>query len=281
MRQFLWKGSSGRGYAKVSWQQVCASKKEGGLGIRRVLHLNQALMLKQVRHILQEDEQSIWVQWVLIHRLRIQTMWVYQCSTATWCCKKLIKLSTLLILGLEYRIGDGRKFKLWTDLWHPRGPLIHSFPRGPTITGLPADSLLMTGCIKDSGTGHRQRILTSRKLFRGCRTYFLNNLIQLFGGCIRRYVRFQWLGLGWQRDILWACKKWRGGHLLNAATRAMLASMVYNIWREHNNRCSSDTAASAESVAIKAIEEIRCRIISAEIRPSLQLFILYRIWKIP
>ncbi|KAL0404252.1 UNVERIFIED_CONTAM: putative ribonuclease H protein [Sesamum radiatum] len=136
-------GSSGRGYAKMSWLRICSPKKEGRLGIRRVLHLNQALMLKQVWRILQEDEQSIWVQWVLIHRLRTQTMWVYHSSTATWCWKKLLKLNTLLLPGLEYRIGDGRKFRLWIDLWHPRGPLIRCFPRGPAITGLPADSLLM------------------------------------------------------------------------------------------------------------------------------------------
>ncbi|KAL0277983.1 UNVERIFIED_CONTAM: hypothetical protein Sradi_7307400 [Sesamum radiatum] len=43
---------------------------------------------------------------------------------------------------MEYRVGDGCKFTLWTDLWHPRGPLIHSYPRGPSITGLPADSKL-------------------------------------------------------------------------------------------------------------------------------------------
>ncbi|KAL0378648.1 UNVERIFIED_CONTAM: hypothetical protein Sradi_3170300 [Sesamum radiatum] len=33
-------------------------------------------------------------------------------------------------------------FHLWTDIWHPRGPLSHSFPRGPMVTGLPLDSLL-------------------------------------------------------------------------------------------------------------------------------------------
>ncbi|KAL0444869.1 UNVERIFIED_CONTAM: hypothetical protein Slati_2209600 [Sesamum latifolium] len=144
MRKFLWQGSSGRGYAKVSWLQVCKSKEEGGLGIRRVVHMNQALMLKHLWRILQEDTQSIWVQWILLHRLHNQTIWTYSRSTTSWCWKKLVKLSTLLKAGLDYRIGDGRKFKLWTDLWHPREPLLHSFPRGPTINGLPSDSLLMT-----------------------------------------------------------------------------------------------------------------------------------------
>ncbi|KAL0408444.1 UNVERIFIED_CONTAM: hypothetical protein Sradi_1778800 [Sesamum radiatum] len=70
MRAFLWKGSSGLGYAKVSWVQVCKSKEKGGLGIRSVLHMNQALMLKHVWKILQEDPRSIWVAWVLKYRLR-------------------------------------------------------------------------------------------------------------------------------------------------------------------------------------------------------------------
>ncbi|KAL0285152.1 UNVERIFIED_CONTAM: Retrovirus-related Pol polyprotein from type-2 retrotransposable element R2DM [Sesamum radiatum] len=65
MRAFLWKGSTGSGLAKVSWDHVCKSKEEGGLGLRRVLYMNQALMLKNVWRLLQEDPNSIWVAWVL------------------------------------------------------------------------------------------------------------------------------------------------------------------------------------------------------------------------
>ncbi|KAL0378647.1 UNVERIFIED_CONTAM: hypothetical protein Sradi_3170200 [Sesamum radiatum] len=45
MRLFLWKGSSGSGMAKVSWAQICRPKAEGGLGVRRILLMNQALMI--------------------------------------------------------------------------------------------------------------------------------------------------------------------------------------------------------------------------------------------
>ncbi|KAL0444985.1 UNVERIFIED_CONTAM: hypothetical protein Slati_2221200 [Sesamum latifolium] len=105
MRAFLWKGSSGTGYAKVSWVQVCKSKEEGGLGIRRVLHMNQALMLKHVWRILQEDPRSIWVAWVLRHRLQNQTIWTYNSASASWRWRKLIKISLLLKDGLEYRVA--------------------------------------------------------------------------------------------------------------------------------------------------------------------------------
>ncbi|KAL0295048.1 UNVERIFIED_CONTAM: hypothetical protein Sradi_6854600 [Sesamum radiatum] len=137
MRRFLWRGSSMNGYAKVSWDQVCKSKQEGGLGIQRVLHLNQALLCKQVWRLLQED-RSIWVEWVLRHRLQKQSLWTSKTTTAPWCWKQMIKISHLLKPGLDYRVGDGSKFKLWLDVWHEKGPLIHHYPRGPLATGLPS-----------------------------------------------------------------------------------------------------------------------------------------------
>ncbi|KAL0284387.1 UNVERIFIED_CONTAM: hypothetical protein Sradi_7200500 [Sesamum radiatum] len=37
LRSFLWQGSTGKGYAKVAWDQLCKPKTEGGLGIRNLL----------------------------------------------------------------------------------------------------------------------------------------------------------------------------------------------------------------------------------------------------
>ncbi|KAL0289916.1 UNVERIFIED_CONTAM: Retrovirus-related Pol polyprotein from type-2 retrotransposable element R2DM [Sesamum radiatum] len=102
MRSFLWKGASGSGAAKVSWYEICRSKKEGGLGIRRVVHINQALMLKHIWRVLQEDKQSIWVAWVLGYRLHNQTLWTVKVSNATWCWKKLVNLSALIKPGLPF-----------------------------------------------------------------------------------------------------------------------------------------------------------------------------------
>ncbi|KAL0455517.1 UNVERIFIED_CONTAM: hypothetical protein Slati_0890900 [Sesamum latifolium] len=258
MRKFLWQGSW-RGYAK-------------------------------------EDTQSIWVQWILRHRLHNQTIWTYSRSTSSWCWKKFVKLSTLMKAGVEYRIGDGHKLKLWTDLWHPRGPVLHSFSRGPSITGLPSDSLLMTvlqqGCwnwpsVIDFDIQEIISCLPNTFPQQSDSTAAAISLLQppsphvLGIAYWERSVRFQWLGLGWQRDLLWARKRWRGKHLLNAAARTLLASIVYNIWMERNSRRFSATASTAKLVASKAILETRLRIISEDIRPSLQLYVLYRLWKIP
>ncbi|KAL0455500.1 UNVERIFIED_CONTAM: hypothetical protein Slati_0889200 [Sesamum latifolium] len=50
-------GLIGTRLCKVSWAQVCKPKEEGGLGIRRVLHMNQALMMKYVWRVLQDTNQ--------------------------------------------------------------------------------------------------------------------------------------------------------------------------------------------------------------------------------
>ncbi|KAL0292602.1 UNVERIFIED_CONTAM: hypothetical protein Sangu_3252600, partial [Sesamum angustifolium] len=106
MRQFLWQGSAGSRNAKVAWAWITKPKEEGGLGIRSLTTTNQALMLKQLWRILQNDGTSIWVDWIQRYRLDIQQ--------------------------------SGRLM----DAWHERGPLCLTFPQGPEVTGLPLSSSL-------------------------------------------------------------------------------------------------------------------------------------------
>ncbi|KAL0289058.1 UNVERIFIED_CONTAM: hypothetical protein Scaly_2713200 [Sesamum calycinum] len=140
MRRFLWHGS---GNAKVAWEQICKPKQEGGLGIRSLMIMNQALMLKQLWRLIQNDGTSIWVEWIQRHRLRQSTIWTFNGATGSWGWKKLLKLRPLLQRGVIYKVGDGSSFSLWQDVWHERGPLCLTFPRGPVITVIsPLSSVL-------------------------------------------------------------------------------------------------------------------------------------------
>ncbi|KAL0294292.1 UNVERIFIED_CONTAM: hypothetical protein Sradi_6894300 [Sesamum radiatum] len=313
-------------YGKGSWDQVCKPQVQGGLGIRRVRHMNLALLLKQVWRILQEDPTSIWVAWVLRYRLRNQPLWTVNASSSSWCWRKLVKTSVLLKEGLEYRVGDGHKFWLWTDLWHPRGPLINHFPRGPSITGLAVDSRLMTvihqgqWCWPSASDFDIQQIMSDLpaiypqqpdKVLWKPGTFSTQSLLQflepssprvlwsqLLGGkfVIPRHEFILWLAILERlstMDRIWAStlgqqcvlcggqQKLAIGHIVgsatmegstfaNAASRALLASAIYNIWRERNNRIFQQVSASAEAVATRALEEVRLRIISANLKSSLQ-----------
>ncbi|KAL0387928.1 UNVERIFIED_CONTAM: putative ribonuclease H protein [Sesamum radiatum] len=77
MRKFLWYGSTGSGNAKVAWERICKPKEEGGLGLHSLITTNQALMLKQLWRIIQNDGTSIWVDWIQHYRLRHSTIWTF------------------------------------------------------------------------------------------------------------------------------------------------------------------------------------------------------------
>ncbi|KAL0455414.1 UNVERIFIED_CONTAM: hypothetical protein Slati_0880600 [Sesamum latifolium] len=61
-------------------------------------------------------------------------------SGEKWVWKKILKLQSQLLGNITYHIGVGDRVWLWHDPWHPLGPLIHRFPNGPRVTGIPLES---------------------------------------------------------------------------------------------------------------------------------------------
>ncbi|KAL0281969.1 UNVERIFIED_CONTAM: hypothetical protein Sangu_2979500 [Sesamum angustifolium] len=102
LRTFLWKGTSAYGYPKVAWEAVCRPIEEGGLGIKDILALNRSLMTKE--------------------------------NKGAWGWRKMLSLRNSLMSHIHYRVGSGNSVSLWHDPWHPLGPLISRFPRGPQMT---------------------------------------------------------------------------------------------------------------------------------------------------
>ncbi|KAL0455449.1 UNVERIFIED_CONTAM: hypothetical protein Slati_0884100 [Sesamum latifolium] len=151
IRQFLWKGTNGTGYAKVSWHVCCLPKESGEQGIPNLQALNQALISKHVWDFLQNKESSIWVQWVRTYKLRSKSTWEIPTASSTWSWKKILSLCRKLTPMLEFQIATGTKFWLWKDLWHPIGILSLLFPRAPTVTD--KDVMTILGDIPSISTG--------------------------------------------------------------------------------------------------------------------------------
>ncbi|KAK4384106.1 Retrovirus-related Pol polyprotein from type-2 retrotransposable element R2DM [Sesamum angolense] len=98
---------------------------------------------------------------------------------------------------------------------------------------------------------------------------------------IRQQIPFLWPYRDWQRGIHWASSRWRGKHVVNAAFRSLLASLVYHIWQERNSRRFQQRSRTPSIVGNLVVEELRQRIISVQLRQSVSTLGLYRLWKIP
>ncbi|KAL0288048.1 UNVERIFIED_CONTAM: hypothetical protein Sradi_7109300 [Sesamum radiatum] len=203
MRAFLWKGSSNSGYAKVSWVQVCRPVAEGGLGIRSVLFMNQALMLQHVWRILQQDTCSLGVLGVA-HKLRNTHPWAASLASASWCWKKIVKISSLLLLALNINLASGTMamaIGVALDIQE-------------IMAELPAIGLQQSDIIRwKSGFG-----LTELVLGVLCGGLHLETHSHLYFNCsfskrclevLKRDVRFQWLQSDWAEGLVWASRRWR------------------------------------------------------------------------
>ncbi|KAL0292186.1 UNVERIFIED_CONTAM: hypothetical protein Sradi_6999100 [Sesamum radiatum] len=78
---------------------------------------------------------------------------------------------------------------------------------------------------------------------------------------IRRVVSFHWPYSSWPTVIRWASVRWRGKHVVCASYRALLASLVYHLWRERNLRIFQHTTRTAEDIARTVVSDIRDLII--------------------
>ncbi|XP_038992288.1 uncharacterized protein LOC120115741 [Hibiscus syriacus] len=78
--------------ARVSWNQVCSPKSEGGLGLRKLVDWSKACCLMLIKCIL-AGEGSLWIVWIKSYCFKYVDYWsVVSKPHFSWILSKLIKL---------------------------------------------------------------------------------------------------------------------------------------------------------------------------------------------
>ncbi|KAG7552757.1 Reverse transcriptase domain [Arabidopsis thaliana x Arabidopsis arenosa] len=150
--RFLWSADiTKKGGIKVSWQQACLPKSEGGLGLRNFRIWNKTLNLRLI-WLLFTNTSSLWVAWTRYHRLRNANFWNAKPSDQhSWIWKALLDLRPLAKRFLRCKVANGKTASYWYDHWNNLGPLIeHVGSSGPQLMGIP-DSALVEDAIGHSG----------------------------------------------------------------------------------------------------------------------------------
>ena len=130
-RDFLWGGGNpGRRPHLVNWKTVCLEKSRGGLGVRSLSVMNQALLCKWCWRFANERE-SLWRMVIVSKYEEEDGGWFTRdirggYGTGLWkdISKEWLTFSQKAIPSL----GNGRRLGFWKDPWYDETVLSHAFP---------------------------------------------------------------------------------------------------------------------------------------------------------
>jgi hypothetical protein len=128
-RGFIWGDEEGsRKYHAVSWDNVTKPKALGGLGIRRLVHMNTACLMK-LAWTMRRGEEALWIDVFrgkysrghpnfdqIVSKTHDSSLW-----------KALVSIWGNFDLYEFWSIGKGNMVKVWEDKWLSQGKSIQDF----------------------------------------------------------------------------------------------------------------------------------------------------------
>ena len=128
MSHCLWDNYEGHfKYHLANWGLVSQKKDFGGLGIPNIADMNICLLASWIRryHL---DEDKLWNQ-IIDYKYEVNSPNIFSSSpmgpSPFW--KGVLWAAKTAQLGYFWKVGDGRKVKLWEDQWFGSSSLVVQF----------------------------------------------------------------------------------------------------------------------------------------------------------
>ncbi|RVW75000.1 LINE-1 reverse transcriptase-like [Vitis vinifera] len=131
-RDFLWGGGSTERKAHlVNWERVCVGKEKGGLGLRKLVLLNKALLGKWVWRFAHAKEE-MWKRVLVAKYGQEEFGWRTKkvngaFGVGVW--KEIMKEADWCWDNMNFKVGKGTKIRFWKDPWCGEVELARRFPQ--------------------------------------------------------------------------------------------------------------------------------------------------------
>lgn len=109
---FWWKIGNWKPIHWLSWKKIAAYKNEGGLGIRDIKLLNQALLANQCWRLL--NNPTLLTSRILLPRYcsKVNLLKVKPHSNSSWAWKSILHSRELIVKHISWRVGNQKSINL-------------------------------------------------------------------------------------------------------------------------------------------------------------------------
>ncbi|XP_024190213.1 uncharacterized protein LOC112194201 [Rosa chinensis] len=102
-----------------SWEKLCLTKQEGGMGFKNIYAYNLAMLAKQGWRFLSNPD-SLVARLFKARYFPNCTFWEAQLGDApSFSWRSILEGRPILKAGVKWRIGDGSNVHIWNDQWIP------------------------------------------------------------------------------------------------------------------------------------------------------------------
>ncbi|RVX02972.1 Ras-related protein RGP1 [Vitis vinifera] len=121
----------GRKAHLVSWEKVCVSKEKGGLGLRKIVQLNKALLGKWVWRFARAKDE-MWKRVLVAKYGQEEFGWRTKKANGAFgvgLWKEIMKEADWCWNNMTLKVGKGTKIRFWKDTWCGDVELARRFPQ--------------------------------------------------------------------------------------------------------------------------------------------------------
>ncbi|XP_073063943.1 uncharacterized mitochondrial protein AtMg00310-like [Primulina eburnea] len=111
------KKNGGRSVNWLGWNKVCAAKEVGGLGFRDLHNFNLAMLGKKRWKFLSNPDALICKVFKAKHYPNGDFLNAKLGNNPSFVWKSIWSSRVLLEKGIRWKIGDGRKIRVWNEPW--------------------------------------------------------------------------------------------------------------------------------------------------------------------